>query len=605
VEIRVLGPFEVVHEGRSIAIGGGRQRALLAILALHAKEVVPVGRLIDDLWPDDPPDSALNALQAYVSRLRKALRGEVVNGGGDPILFEHGGYLLDMHTDDVDAYRFARLVAEAERDADRGDAERAAERLSGALALWRGPALPDFSGEPFARTEIARLEELRLQALEARIDADLARGRYASVVAELEALAAEHPHREGFRRQLMLALYGCGRQGDALQVYAETRETLDADLGVEPTPALRELQLAILRHDPALGPPDRRHIASALPRRALWQWLAAGAVATVGAALAIVFLARPSGDPSPVRVVRNSVAVIDARTDAVVDDVVVGDYPGPVAARDGSVWVGNIGASTVTEIDGRTHDAEFPAGVQRPVDIAVTDAALWIANASDFETTPPTGGGTVERRGLRVGELKTAQVGPLRTIDEAGTFVASDGESVWAANAAARTVVRLDDGSGRIVARLDGVDAGGLAVGDGAVWVPEPRRDTVVRLDSRTGRVAARIPVSGHPTRVAVGEGGVWVTTTGALSAVWRIDPERNEAVAVVAVPPKARRIATGGGYVWVTSGRGDEESARRRGVLSKIDPATNTVVATVDLGFRPDGVAVTDRLVWVAIAPV
>lgn len=147
--------------------------------------------------------------------------------------------------------------------------------------------------------------------------------------------------------------------------------------------------------------------------------------------------------------------------------------------------------------------------------------------------------------------------------------------------------------------------AGGIAVGYGAVWVPEPRLDTVVRLDASTGKVEARIPVSGGPTKVTSGEGGVWVTTTGGHSAVWRIDPENNETVAVIPVPPKARRVATGGGYVWVTSGRGEEEDARRPGVLSKIDPTTNELVASVELGFRPDGVAVANRLVWVAVAPI
>ena len=166
-------------------------------------------------------------------------------------------------------------------------------------------------------------------------------------------------------------------------------------------------------------------------------------------------------------------------------------------------------------------------------------------------------------------------------------------------------MVRLDRRTGRILTRTQGVAAGGIAVGYGAVWVPEPRLDTVVRLDASTGKIEARIPVSGGPTKVTSGEGGVWVTTTGGHSAVWRIDPESNETVAVIPVPPKARRVATGGGYVWVTSGRGDEDDARRPGVLSKIDPATNEIVASVELGFRPDGVAFANRLVWVAIAPI
>lgn len=564
---------------------------------------MPVGRLIDDLWPEDPPESAQGTLQAYVSRLRKALRGELVNGGSNAILFEHGGYVLDLPADQVDSYRFERLVEEAERHAEGGDVERAAGTLTDALALWRGPPLPDFANEPFAQAEIARLDELRLRALETRIDADLARGRDAALVAELEALVAEHPHREGFRRQLMLALYRGGRQGDALKVYTDIRAKLDGDLGVEPTPALRGLQLAILRHDPSLAPPRQSQRAALRSGRRKWTLalIASALVVVAGTSAALRF----SGVSSPVHVMRNSVAVIDARTNEIVDDVVVGDYPGPLATRNGSVWVGNIGNSTVTEIDGETRLAEFPGSAQRPTDLALTDDALWIANASDFETSPQSGGGTVSRRNIRGGRLEVTQVGPSRVSDEAGTYVGTDGTSVWAANARGHTVVRLDRRTGRILTRTLGVAPGGIAVGYGAVWVPEPRLDTVVRLDASTGKIEARISVSGEPTRVTSGLGSIWVTTIGGHSAVWRIDPESNETIAVIPVPPKARRVATGGGYVWVTSGRGDEEDARRPGVLSKIDPAANKIVSSIELGFRPDGVAFANRLVWVAVAPI
>ena len=604
MEVRVLGRFDVVREGRSVTIDGGKPRALLAILALHPSEVVPVDRLIDDLWPEHPPESAHNTLQAYVSRLRKALRGEPVDGANGIIRFEHGGYVLDVPADHLDSYRFERLVEDAERRARAGDADRAADVLAEALALWRGPALAEFANEAFAQTEIVRLDELRLRAVEARIDADLALGRDGTLVAELDALVAEHPHREGFRRQLMLALYRGGRQGDALSVYADTRAMLDAELGVEPTPALRELQRAILSHDPALATPPRPTTFPMRVARHRWTWIAAAAI-VAAAAVGTGLLARTSGGSSPTSVVPNSVAVVDPTTNTVVDDVVVGDYPGPLVARNGSVWVGNIGASTVTEIDAGTGKAEFPGSAQRPVDLAVTDDALWIANASDFQTVPPTGGGTISRRGLRWGNLSVTQLGPRRIPDENHTFVASDGESVWAGNATGRTLVRLDRRTGRIVTRTQGIAGSAIAVGYGAVWIPEPRRDTLVRVDPVTGRIETRIPVSGTPQSVVVGEGAVWVSTAGAHSAVWRIDPRTNETIAVIPVPAKTRRVATGGGYVWVTSGRGDEERARRRGVLTKIDPRTNQIVASIALGFRPDGVAFAEQRVWVAVAPL
>jgi streptogramin lyase len=203
------------------------------------------------------------------------------------------------------------------------------------------------------------------------------------------------------------------------------------------------------------------------------------------------------------------------------------------------------------------------------------------------------------------GHRELTVLGPPRK-DEESTFVASDGRrTVWAANTNSRTVARLDPDTGRILVRVVGLTSAGIAEGYGAVWVPVPKDDLVVRLDIRTGRVRARIPVSGNPRRVAVGEGGVWVITTGVHSAVWRIDPKNNETVAVIPVPPKARRIATGEGSVWVTSGRDEEERVHRRGMLSRIDPRTNTIVASVKLGFRPDGVVVANELVWVAVAPL
>jgi DNA-binding SARP family transcriptional activator len=605
VEIRLLGPFDVVAADRPIPLGGRRQQALLAILALRPGEVVPVGRLIEELWPEGPPDSALGTLQAYVSRLRKSLRGDAGDANGEPIVYDHGGYRLDISKDQVDAHRFERLIEVGEHHSRAGNAEEAGTALRAALALWRGPALVDFAHEPFAQVEIARLEERRLGAIEGRIDADLECGRHAALVPELEALVAEQPHREAFRQQLMVALYRSGRQGEALDVYTDTRATLDADLGIEPTPELRKLQRAILRQDPALGTPQRpRKPSERRPRKRQWAWVALAAVVAVAMVAAGVLL-RPSHGATAVQIVRNSVAVVDPSTNEVVDDVVVGDYPGPVSAGNGSVWVGNIGDSTVTEIHGDTREAEFPASAQRPVDLAVTKDAIWVANATDFATQPPTGGGTITRTGLLGGAVDVTQVGPLGKPDEMSTFVTSDGRAVWAANANNRTVAKLRPSTGRILMRVAGLASAGIAAGYGAVWVPEPKEDIVVRLDTRTGSVEARIPVSGGPQRVAIGEGGVWVVTTGVHSGVWRIDPQNNETVAVIPVPPKARRVTTGAGFVWVTSGRDEAEKARRRGVLSKIDPGTNRIVSSIALGFRPDGVAVENGLVWVAIAPL
>jgi DNA-binding SARP family transcriptional activator/class 3 adenylate cyclase len=239
VEFRILGPLEAHKDGVVVALGGTKQRALLAFLLLHANEVVPTERLIEALW-ERPPGRPGKAVQVYVSRLRKALGGEMPRS-------RPPGYLLELEPDLFDLARFQRLVEEA-----RGDQGRAADLLVEALTLWRGPALAEFTSEPFARVERLRLEELRLEALEKRIDAELALGRHASLVPELEALVEAEPLREHPRWQLMLSLYRCGRQAEALAVYRNGRRLLVAELGIEPGRQLQELEQGILRQDPAL-----------------------------------------------------------------------------------------------------------------------------------------------------------------------------------------------------------------------------------------------------------------------------------------------------------------------------------------------------------------
>jgi DNA-binding SARP family transcriptional activator len=247
VEYSVLGPLEVRIDGRTIAIGRGKQRALLAILALNAGRVVSAERLIDELWGEEPPATAATALQVYISRLRKTL-GERAIETRDP------GYLLHG---DVDVRQFDRLVSEARRS----EPERAAALLADALSLWRGAALCDCE----LPLEAARLEEQRVAATEQRIEADLTRGRSSELVGELESLVAEHPLREPFRAQLMLALYRAGRQAEALDAYRAARTALLDELGIEPSPRLQQLEKSILRQDESLAAaPERTLTATAL-----------------------------------------------------------------------------------------------------------------------------------------------------------------------------------------------------------------------------------------------------------------------------------------------------------------------------------------------------
>src|SRR6476659_3365782 len=249
MDFGILGPLQIRDGDRELPLSGSKQRAVLAILLLHAGEVVSSDRLIDDLWGDEPPESGVTALQVRVSQLRKALGPAAAQ-----LETRAPGYARRVGPDELDLQRFERLVHEAERT----EPEVAVGLLRDALALWRGPALADFAYEPFARAAIGRLEELRLTAIERRIEADLALGREAALVGELETLVAEYPLRERFRAQLMLALYRSGRQAEALAAYQATRQALVDELGIEPTPVLQELERAILQQDPALdlqGPP--------------------------------------------------------------------------------------------------------------------------------------------------------------------------------------------------------------------------------------------------------------------------------------------------------------------------------------------------------------
>src|SRR5215203_5493799 len=244
LEFRLLGPLEVVDGGRVISFPAGKQRALLAVLLLHANEVVSTDVIADELWAEQPPDTARAAIQNWVARLRKAL-------GTDRIERRPPGYLLRAEPDEIDAARFERLVAAALRSDE--PAQRAAT-LDEALALWHGPALADVAFEPFAQDESRRLDDLRLAALEHRVEADLALGRHDEAVAELDGLVRRNPLRERLCALLMLALYRGGRQAEALRVFQELRRRLIDDLGLEPTAELKRLERAILVHDPALEP---------------------------------------------------------------------------------------------------------------------------------------------------------------------------------------------------------------------------------------------------------------------------------------------------------------------------------------------------------------
>jgi DNA-binding SARP family transcriptional activator len=315
LEFRILGPLEVVGDEGAVALGGPKQRATLAILLLDANRVVSVDRLADDLYAGAAPVTAVTQVQRQISELRKLL-------GASTIETRAPGYIIRLGPDQLDLQRFERRAEAATRELERGSARTAALLYAEALDLWRGPPLGDFANESFAQIRIERLEEIRLAALEQQIEAELALGSHTRLVGELEQLVAEHPLRERFRGQLMLALYRSGRQAEALAVYRSVRETLVEELGIEPGPALRELERAILAQEPSLDL-GRAVAAPALPRGAVLVLPSAeaglDALLTIAEPLARgstleVIIARLLSDPAKLA---DEAAVLNARRESV------------------------------------------------------------------------------------------------------------------------------------------------------------------------------------------------------------------------------------------------------------------------------------------------
>ena len=252
-QFHILGPLEVLRSGCAVPLGGPRQRAVLALLLLEANRVVSFDRLAEDVWGGHPPQGSVTTLQSYVFRLRRALEPDRLRGvAGDVLVTKDRGYLLRVNREQLDAAVFEDGFTAGRAALEAGRYAEAAQTLRKALDLWRGPVLADLADYAFARPEAARLEELRLAAVEDRIDADLALGRHQALTGELEQLVGEYPLRERLHGQLMLALYRCGRQAEALAAYRRVRDLLAGELGIDPGDPLQRLHGSVLAHDPAL-----------------------------------------------------------------------------------------------------------------------------------------------------------------------------------------------------------------------------------------------------------------------------------------------------------------------------------------------------------------
>jgi YVTN family beta-propeller protein len=575
-EFRVLGPFEVAERGQLLDVGVGKQRALLALLVLSAGEVVSTDRLIDALWGERPPASALNSVRVYVSHLRRAL-------GNGRLLTRGHGYLLTVEPEQIDLGRFERLVAEGREALAVGEAERAAELLGAALALWRGPALVDFAAEQFAQSEIARLEELHLAALEERIEADLALGRHGELVPELEALVRSKPLRERLRAQLMLALYRSGRQAEALEAYRQARATLVGELGLEPSRKLQELERAILSQDPWLDPRARAAAPLRRARRRGGLLIAIGGGLLLAAAIAVVVIELIGGSPGLGSAAENAVALIEADTNRLVADVPVGNGPTSIAAASDAVWVTNAQDDSVARIDPRSSTVvdQIPLG-NAPSGIAVGAGAVWVASSPE---------GTVSRI-----DPQTNTVVDRIAVGVTSTAVAFRGGEVWVTSTDARSVTRIDAASDRVIDTIPtGAVGRGIAIGAGSVWVTDELTGSVVRIDPASGKVVRTVNVGNGPTGIAFGAGSVWVANSldGTVS---RIDPKTNTVTAMVSVGEGPGGIAAASDAVWV--------SVEFSQSIVRIDPAEDRVVERIPVGNRPKGLAVAEDRVWFAVQP-
>ena len=611
-EFGILGPLEVSRSGRAVPLGGPRQRAVLALLLLEANRVVSMDRLAEDVWGGNPPEGWATTLQTYVFHLRRALEPDRAPGvTGSVLVTRDRGYLLRVGREHLDAARFEDGFTAGRAALAAGRCDEAAETLRQALGLWRGPVLADLADYAFTRPEAARLEEVRLAALEARIDADLALGRHDALTAELERLVAEHPLRERLHGQLMLALYRCGRQADALAAYQRVRGLLAGELGIDAGEPLQRLHASVLAHDPALDwsdgrqtPADGHRPGVAVPaqspvprppgphpaasRRELeWARRHARRLLTIGSALAIVAaacivaLARPwAGEPMGLPA--NSVGLIDPAGGRVGAPVSVAN-PAGLAYGDGSVWAVDSTDGMLSRINPATHAVvdQIPVGSD-PAAVTVTGDNVWVANSGD---------GTVSQVNTAAGKV----VQPI-TVGNLPVAIASGPSGVWVANEGDDTVDQISPSTGAVTRTVPvGGRPDGIAVGPDAVWVANSEDGTVQRIDPATGQPSGPISVGSGPAGIAVTPTAVWVANSLDLT-VDRLDPVTGNVTDTIRVGDGPSTIVAGNGAIWVSN----EFAA----TLDRIDPRARPVVRTVPIGSSPQGIAVAGPGIWVAARP-
>jgi DNA-binding SARP family transcriptional activator len=584
MEFRILGPLEVRSNGRSLQLGGPKQRAVLALLLLGANRVVSREHLIAELWPEAPGRDSEHALTLQISRLRRALNA--AGDGDERVVTRAPGYVLRVERDELDLDRYERLVAAGRTALEAGDAESAVARLRDAESLWRGRPLADLEFEPFARLDVERLEELRLAALEERIEAELATGRHRQLVPELEALIAEHPLRERLRAQLMRALYASSRQAEALSVYTDTRRLLVDELGIEPSASLRELERMILNQDAGLlarqpatpappAPDEPREPRRRPPRRRPLLLLG---VSALGAALLGLILLSGDSRPQPLRIAGpGAVLFLGTGSGEPLGQVSTGPGASRMRFGLGALWrLEDPGE--LLQIDPATMRLTRTTPIGFAGDIALAGNGVWVSGDTNTLVRVDPTYGTVAQR-IRL---------PHRGLQHARSNggVAFGAGSVWVAQGRSR-VLRIDPASERVQRVFEVPEAVVLAFGEGAVWVASSELGKLTKIDPRTNAIVASVRIGPSIRSLAVGGGYVWASND---SGIWKISTD-GRPIAVTELPSEASEMSYGERALWATSA----------GYVVRVDGRSGTAKRW-HIGYSLNGIAAAGGRVAVSV---
>jgi YVTN family beta-propeller protein len=586
IRICILGPLVVLRDGVAVPVGGAQQRAVLAFLLVQRNRAVSVEHIADALWADHPPAGHAATIQTYVYHLREILEPDRIKGESPRILVtEPGGYRLDIDPGTIDEIEFERLIESGERSLAQGSPADSAADLDRALSLWRGTVLADLTGFDFVARHGGRLDELRWRAIESKIDAELALGHHASVLAELNSLAESQPLREHLQAQRILALYRAGRQADALSAFRSVRARLRDELGIEPSAELTDLHQSMLNQDADLlleRPTPYERVAVTAPnepavrrtRRLSWRVVATAVISVVALAVATAFIVHYVRSSGPSSSPANSVVRIDA-DGSFHDPVAVGASPDEVEVAGKVAWVANTGAGSVSKIDLERHVVvqTTPVGVA-PQALAVFGSDLWVVNS---------GAASVSRL-----SLKTDRVVDTVTVGNLPGAVAADASGVWVVNTGDDTVMRIDPITGRADKPIPvGFHPDGVAVDANTVWVSNRGDGTVSPIDTKSRIVGSSIAVGAGPADIAVFHGAVWVANSGSQTAS-RIDAASRRVVATVPAGDGPKSITLVGNRLWVAN--------ELDGSITVIDPAAGHAVKRIATGASVRGLATDGR---------